>query len=183
MQRAQWVSTKNIIENFPDFSEKYLLETMEDWLLPFLSGVSRRSQLAQVDWLSALQARLDYTQQQQLDCLAPAQLTVPTGSRITLDYAGEQPILPVRLQEMFGAQETPRIADGKIPLLIHLLSPRQTPLAVTQDLASFWQNAYREVRKDMRGQYPKHYWPENPLEAEPTRRSKAADDRARKKLS
>lgn len=183
LQRAQWMSTKNIIENFPDFSEKYLLEAMEDWLLPFLSGVSRRSQLVQVDWLSALQARLDYTQQQQLDRLAPAQLTVPTGSRITLDYAGEQPILPVRLQEMFGAQETPRIADGKIPLLIHLLSPRQTPLAVTQDLASFWQNAYREVRKDMRGQYPKHYWPENPLEAEPTRRTKAADDRARKKSS
>lgn len=180
LQRVRWVSAKNLIDDLPDFSENNLLENLEQWLAPYLLDVSRRSQLAQVDVFSALQARLDFSQQQQLKCVAPTHITVPTGSRIALDYSGEQPVLPVRIQEMFGAQETPRIAEGKIPVLIHLLSPRKMPLAVTQDLASFWQNAYKDVRKDMRGQYPKHYWPENPLEAEPTRRTKAADDRARK---
>ena len=183
LQRVRWLSDNNLADNFPSFDEAHLLATLEDWALPFLKGITRRNQLSQVDWLAALQSRLDYAQQQMLDRLAPAHLVVPTGSRIALDYSGAQPVLPVRLQEMFGAKDTPRIADGKVPVLIHLLSPRQMPLAVTQDLASFWQNAYKEVRKDMRGQYPKHYWPENPLEAEPTRRTKAADDRARKKLS
>jgi ATP-dependent helicase HrpB len=134
-----------------------------------------------VDWSSALLSLLDYSQQQLLEQLAPTHLVVPTGSRIELDYSGAQPVLAVRIQEMFGAQETPYIAGGKMPVLLHLLSPKRSPLAVTQDLASFWQNAYKDVRKDMRGQYPKHYWPENPLEAEPTRRTKAADDRARKR--
>lgn len=181
LQRARWVSAQQPLEHFPDFGEAHLLATLEEWLSPFLTAISRRNQLSQVDWLAALQSRLDFSQQQQLERIAPTHIVVPTGSHVAVDYSGEQPVLPVRLQEMFGAKETPRIADGKIPVLIHLLSPRQTPLAVTQDLASFWQNAYKEVRKDMRGQYPKHYWPENPLEAEPTRRTKAADDRARKR--
>jgi ATP-dependent helicase HrpB len=182
LQRVRWLSDNNSADNFPSFDEAHLLATLEDWALPFLNGITRRSQLSQVDWLAALQSQLDYAQQQILDRLAPAHLVVPTGSRIALDYSGAQPVLPVRLQEMFGAKETPRIAEGKIPVLIHLLSPRHTPLAVTQDLASFWQNTYKDVRKDMRGQYPKHYWPENPLEAEPTRRTKAADDRAKKRM-
>ena len=181
LARVRWLQMQNLVSGFPDFSEQELIATLEQWLAPFLAQVSRRSQLAQVDWSRALLSRLDYSQQQQLEQLAPTHFTVPTGTRVELDYSGEQPVLAVRLQEMFGAQETPRIAGGKIPVLVHLLSPKRSPLAVTQDLASFWQNAYKDVRKDMRGQYPKHYWPENPLEAEPTRRTKAADDRARKR--
>lgn len=181
LARVRWLHAQNLQVDFPDFSEKFLLETLEQWLAPFLSQVSRRNQLTQVEWSRALLSRLDYSQQHQLEQLAPTQLTVPTGSCIALDYSGEQPVLAVRIQEMFGAQETPCIAAGKIPVLVHLLSPKRSPLAVTQDLASFWQNAYKDVRKDMRGQYPKHYWPENPLEAEPTRRTKAADDRVRKR--
>lgn len=181
LARVRWLSASGTAENFPDYSEKTLMADLENWLAPFLGQVSRRSQLPQVDWLAALQSRLDYAQQQLLEKNAPTHFTVPTGTHILLDYSGEQPVLAVRLQEMFGVQETPRIAGGKIPVLVHLLSPKRSPLAVTQDLASFWRNAYHDVRKDMRGQYPKHYWPENPLEAEPTRRTKAADDRARKR--
>jgi len=181
LHRARWLKRKNLVENFPDLEEAVLLEKLEMWLAPYLLSVSRRSQLSQVDWYNALLSLLDYSQQQQLDKLAPSHLAVPTGSRIELDYSGEQAVLAVRIQEVFGMQETPRIVEGKVPLLLHLLSPKRSPLAVTQDLASFWQNAYKDVRKDMRGQYPKHYWPESPLEAEPTRRTKAADDRARKR--
>jgi ATP-dependent helicase HrpB len=181
LARVRWLQHQNLASDLPDFSERGLMMTMEQWLAPFLAQVSRRSQLEQVNWNNALMSRLDYSQQQQLEQLAPTHLVVPTGTRVELDYSGEQPVLAVRLQEMFGAQETPRIAGGKIQVLVHLLSPKRSPLAVTQDLASFWQNAYKDVRKDMRGQYPKHYWPENPLEAEPTRRTKAADDRARKR--
>lgn len=181
LSRVRWLSAIGTAENFPDYSEKTLMADLENWLAPFLGQVSRRSQLPQVDWLAALQSRLDYAQQQLLEKNAPTHFVVPTGTSILLDYSGEQPVLAVRLQEMFGVQETPRIAGGKIPVLVHLLSPKRSPLAVTQDLASFWRNAYHDVRKDVRGQYPKHYWPENPLEAEPTRRTKAADDRARKR--
>ena len=181
LTRAQWLQAQDLVSDFPDFSERGLMETLEQWLAPFLVQVSRHSQLVNVDWHTALTSQLDYSQQQTLDALAPTHIVVPTGTRIELEYSGEQPVLAVRLQEMFGAQETPRIAGGKIPVLVHLLSPKRSPLAVTQDLASFWQNAYKDVRKDMRGQYPKHYWPENPLEAQPTSRTKAADDRARKR--
>lgn len=181
LQRVRWCATAGMLDGLPDFREDALLATLEEWLAPFLTQVSRMNQLAQVDWLTALQSRVDYATLQHIDKLAPTHLTVPTGSRIELDYSGAQPVLAVRLQEMFGASETPRIANGKVPVLLHLLSPARRPLAVTQDLASFWQNAYKDVRKDMRGQYPKHYWPENPLDAEPTRRTKAADDRARKR--
>ena len=181
LERARWLKRQNLVENFPDLEEKSLMATFEIWLAPYLLSVSRRSQLSQVDWNNALLSLLDYSQQQQMDKLAPSHLFAPTGSRIELDYSSEQVVLAVRIQEVFGMQQTPRIAEGKIPVLLHLLSPKRSPLAVTQDLASFWQNAYKDVRKDMRGQYPKHYWPENPLEAEPTRRTKAADDRARKR--
>jgi len=182
LQRVQWLQRRELApDDFPDFSESALLAGLEEWLMPFLSGISKRNQLARIDWYKALTSRLTYQQQKLLDALAPTHVVVPTGSNIPLDYSGEQPVLAVRLQEMFGEHETPRIANGKILVLLHLLSPGRAPLAVTQDLASFWQNAYKEVCKDMRGQYKRHYWPDNPLEAEPTRRTKAADDRARKK--
>jgi ATP-dependent helicase HrpB len=105
--------------------------------------------------------------------MAPTHLEVPSGSHVRLDYSDpEAPVLAVRLQEVFGLTETPRVANGRVPLTLHLLSPARRPVQVTRDLASFWRDAYFEVRKDMRGRYPRHYWPENPLEAEATRRAK-----------
>jgi ATP-dependent helicase HrpB len=115
---------------------------------------------------------LTHKQLQEIELLAPTHLTVPTGSRIPIDYEKGQPVLAVRLQEMFGETKTPTVGGGRVKVLLHLLSPAQRPLAVTQDLPSFWKNAYPDVRKDMRGQYPKHVWPEDPLNAEPTRRAK-----------
>jgi ATP-dependent helicase HrpB len=135
--------------------------------------MARRAHLAKLDLTSILDARFTFQQRRLLERLAPSHLSVPTGSRIPLIYApGSPPVLAVRLQEMFGETGTPAVCDGKVKVLLHLLSPAKRPLAVTQDLPSFWQNAYPQVRKDMRGRYPKHYWPENPLEAEPTRRVK-----------
>jgi ATP-dependent helicase HrpB len=184
LERLRWARQKELLPDLPDCSETALLNTLEIWLAPFLGTGSetlyRRSQLTQVDWHHAVRHLLSHEKQAALEQLAPSHITVPTGSRIALNYSGEQPVLAVRLQEMFGVQHTPCIANGTVRVLIHLLSPAKQPLAVTQDLASFWQNAYKDVRKDMRGQYKRHYWPENPLDAEPTRRTKAADDRARK---
>lgn len=179
--RSEWLRQNGWAPaDWPDLGDAALLATLEHWLAPFITGLRTRAQLASVDLLPALKSMFRYQQQQELDQLAPTHLTVPTGSRIALDYSGPQPVLAVRLQEVFGERDTPRIAAGKAKVLLHLLAPGKQPIAVTQDLASFWQNAYPDVRKDMRGQYPRHYWPDNPLEAEPTRRSKAADDRAKR---
>ncbi len=139
---------------------------------PFLGRIYRRAQLGQLDLVEILRSRFSFHQSKELDRLAPETLAVPTGSKIRLDYSAAQPVLAVRLQEMFGQSETPTVGGGKVKVLIHLLSPASRPLAVTQDLPSFWKNAYPEVRKEMRGRYPKHHWPEDPLEAEPTRRTK-----------
>ena len=109
---------------------------------------------------------------QRLDELAPRALSVPSGSRIAIDYTEHPPVLAVRLQELFGLAATPRIAGGRLGLKLHLLSPARRPVQVTQDLASFWANTYLEVKKDLKGRYPKHYWPDDPLIAEPTARAK-----------
>ena len=160
-------------ENWPDFSDAALLVTIEDWLAPYLSGFMRRTQFGQIDLAGALAAQLEYAQRRQLDTLAPSHVAVPSGSRIAIDYGeGEVPVLAVKLQEMFGATATPAIAQGKVPLLVHLLSPAGRPLAVTRDLAGFWKNAYPQVRGEMRGRYPKHPWPDDPLAAPPTKRTK-----------
>ncbi len=159
-------------DHWPDVSDQTLLQTMETWLLPFLTGMGRLSHLEKLDLQAALNTLLTWPQQQQLNELAPTHIQVPSGSRIAINYDNELPILPVRLQEMFGATDTPSIANGKIKLLLHLLSPAQRPLQVTQDLKGFWQGSYAEVKKDMKGRYPKHYWPDDPLQAEPTRRAK-----------
>ena len=184
-ERVQWLREQAELDDsendrLPDLSDVHLLATLEQWLAPFLSGVTRKAHLQQLDVFPALSALLDYDTMRWLDAMAPTHLTVPTGTAVAIGYSQHPPVLAVRLQEMFGQMETPTLAKGRIPVMLHLLSPARRPLAVTQDLQSFWQNAWQDVRKDMRGQYPKHYWPENPLEAEPTRRSKAADDRARK---
>ncbi|MBM3539903.1 MAG: ATP-dependent helicase HrpB, partial [Alphaproteobacteria bacterium] len=149
-----------------------LLATLDGWLGPYLSGITRRAHLERLDLLVALRSRLSWEQQKRLEREAPTHVTVPTGSRIPIDYASETPVLAVRLQEMFGLAQTPAIAGGRVPLLLHLLSPAHRPVQVTKDLAGFWAGSYKEVRRDLRGQYPKHYWPDDPLQAAPTRRAK-----------
>ncbi|MBI5163146.1 MAG: ATP-dependent helicase HrpB [Magnetospirillum sp.] len=157
---------------WPDLSDAALLATLEDWLEPYLAGVSRRAHLERIDLAAALGGHLDWEGKRRLDDLAPTHVTVPSGSRVPLDYAGAEPVLAVRLQEMFGCAETPRVAGGTVPVLLHLLSPARRPVQVTRDLASFWANAYRAVKGDLKGQYPKHWWPDDPMQAEPTARAK-----------
>ncbi len=164
---------RNAPEAWPDMSDQALLDGIDEWLAPFLAGMSRRAHLSRLDMTAAIKARLDWPQQKALDERAPTHVAVPSGSRIAIDYdAGDEPVLAVRLQEMFGLAETPRIGGGQMPLLLHLLSPARRPVQVTRDLASFWKNAYRQVKSDLKGQYPKHYWPDDPLQAEPTSRAK-----------
>jgi ATP-dependent helicase HrpB len=157
---------------WPDGSKESLAADLA-WLEPFLDGITRRSQLSRVPLMDALRARLTYEQQRKLEELAPTHLGLPTGTRVRIDYLDDNaPMASMRMQEVFGLAATPRIGGGAVPVTFTLLSPGRKPLQITRDLASFWRNAYVEVRKDMRGRYPRHYWPENPLEAEPTRRAK-----------
>ncbi|EJF08382.1 ATP-dependent helicase hrpB [Pontibacter sp. BAB1700] len=156
-------------DKWPDVSDAALEATMEDWLLPHLAGLRNMEHVNRLDFNGILLAMLSW-EQQELDKLAPTHLQVPSGSRIALDYTDPTtPVLAVRLQEVFGLLDTPRIAAGKVPLLMHLLSPASRPVQVTRDLRSFWNAGYFEVRKDLRGRYPKHHWPEDPLTAIPTR--------------
>jgi len=160
-------------EQWPDLSDAHLLETLEDWLGPYLSDMSRAAHWQRLDLASILRDSLAWEQRQALDHLAPTHIVVPTGNRAAIDYENdEQPVLAVRLQEMFGLAETPALLDGKVPLLLHLLSPARRPLQVTRDLAGFWSGSYKAVKADMKGQYPKHYWPDDPMHAEPTARAK-----------
>lgn len=158
--------------DWPDVSDAALLAGLEDWLEPYLGRVSRLSHFAALDLPGILAALLPWPLPPRLDELAPVAVGVPSGSRIRLDYAEEPPVLAVRLQELFGLAETPRIAGGRLGVKLHLLSPARRPVQVTQDLASFWTNTYAEVKKDLKGRYPKHYWPDDPLVAEPTARAK-----------
>ncbi|MBL0225676.1 MAG: ATP-dependent helicase HrpB [Geobacteraceae bacterium] len=158
---------------WPDVSDRALLATLEEWLTLQLSGVRNEQQLARVDCAAALSARLEYRRARELDELAPTHLAVPSGSRIRLDYcAGEHPVLAVKLQELFGLAETPTVAGGRVGVLLHLLSPAGRPLQVTQDLKGFWDGSYHQVKKEMKGRYPKHPWPDDPWNASPTRRVK-----------
>ncbi len=167
----QWQARVQIMHRlapaeWPNVSEEGLRARITEWAAPYLTGMSRFSHLDRFPLHNALTGMLDWSSQQALDALLPVQLEVPTGSRISIDYTAEHgPVLAVKLQEMFGLLETPRLAQGRVPLTIHLLSPAQRPVAVTQDLASFWKNAYAEVRKDIRGRYPRHPWPEDPFTA------------------
>ncbi|MGP3791111.1 ATP-dependent helicase HrpB [Pseudomonas sp. B392_1p] len=157
---------------WPDVSDAALLASLADWLGPYLGKVSRLSHFANLDLSSILHNLLPWPLPQRLDELAPKSLTVPSGSQIRIDYSESPPVLAVRLQELFGLAATPRIAGGRLGLKLHLLSPARRPVQVTQDLASFWANTYVEVKKDLKGRYPKHYWPDDPLIAEPTTRAK-----------
>lgn len=155
---------------WPDISDDTLFHTLDQWLGPYLTNLFSLNQLKRIDLAWPLQALLSPEQRRTIDTLAPTHLTVPAGSHIPLDYqSGEIPVLAVRLQELFGMTETPRLANGKVPVLIHLLSPARRPVQVTQDLKSFWKTGYVEVKKDLKGRYPKHSWPDDPLQAPPTR--------------
>ena len=157
---------------WPDLSDTALLDTMETWLAPFLSGISRANDFQRIDLHAALNTLLDWLMKKRLDEQAPTHVTVPSGSTISIDYSADEPVLAVRLQEMFGLADTPAIASGKLPLLLHLLSPARRPVQVTRDLRSFWKNGYPEVKKDLKGRYPKHHWPDDPWTAVPTARAK-----------
>jgi ATP-dependent helicase HrpB len=160
-------------EGWPDLSDGNLLETLEEWLAPHLEGVRTAQQLRALDVAALLAGLLDYRSQRFLDDLAPTHLHVPSGSRIRLDYAaGDWPVLAVKLQELFGLADTPTIARGRVGVLLHLLSPAGRPIQVTRDLKGFWNGAYHEVKKELKGRYPKHPWPDDPWSARPTRRLK-----------
>jgi len=159
-------------DGWPTVNDAHLLDTLEDWLGPYLDKVNRLSHLLQLDLSVILQSLLDWPQQQALAQEAPTHLTVPSGSQIRLEYAPDAspPVLAVRLQEMFGLADTPTVAKGRVNILLHLLSPAQRPIQVTQDLKNFWARTYQEVKKELKGRYPKHYWPDDPWQAVATRR-------------
>lgn len=159
--------------DLPACDEATLLAELDEWLAPFLQSVSRLEQLDAGQLQEALLSRFSYAQRKAFDAFAPTQVTVPTGTRVAVDYEDDNaPCIEVRMQEVFGLADTPRIAGGRVPITLKLLSPARRPMQITRDLAGFWKGSYAEVRKDMRGRYPKHYWPENPLEAEPMRGAK-----------
>ncbi|WP_417629091.1 ATP-dependent helicase HrpB [Pararhodobacter aggregans] len=159
-------------EDLPDLSDAGILARGEEILLPFLTRVRSAEDLKALDLTEALRQALDWEQQQRLDRLAPAHFVTPLDRKVPIDYSGGQPEIALRLQEMFGVTEHPAIGPKRLPLKVTLLSPGQRPVQVTTDLPGFWDNSYADVRKDMRGQYPRHPWPENPREADPTLRAK-----------
>jgi ATP-dependent helicase HrpB len=167
-QRIDFV--RRLDPSWPDVSDAWLAATVSDWLAPYVDGLTRRDELRRLDLAGILLAMLDWEQRAKLDELAPSHLVVPSGSRIRIDYGDPQsPALAVRLQELFGLTETPRIGRGRVPLTLHILSPAHRPVQVTTDLAGFWRTGYFEVRKELKGRYPKHYWPDDPLQAVATR--------------
>ncbi len=159
-------------EHYPAMDDAALLSRAEDWLLPYMGDIRRLSELRRLSVSELLLGMLDWQQRQEIEQVAPTHMTVPSGSRIPIDYSDPtQPFIAVRLQEMFGCTSTP-LLGGRIPLTIQLLSPASRPVQVTRDLASFWANTYFEVKKDLKGRYPKHYWPDDPLQAQATNRAK-----------
>ncbi|CAK8716942.1 ATP-dependent helicase HrpB [Candidatus Electrothrix laxa] len=158
---------------WPDLSDATLLAELEDWLFPYLSGIRTIKGCAALNLEQILRSRLDFQQQQRVEKDAPTHIQVPSGSRIRLEYRlGESPVLAVRLQEVFGLAETPAVCQGRVPVVLHLLSPARRPVQITQDLRGFWQSSYFAVRKEMKGRYPKHHWPDEPWSAEATARIK-----------
>ena len=160
-------------EDWPDVSDANLRATLEQWLAAYLDGITRRGQLVKLDLASILQSQLSWAQQKRLEEGAPTHLQVPSGSSVRLDYeTGKPPVLAVKLQEMFGLADTPRVAFGRVPVVLHLLSPARRPIQVTQDLKGFWDRTYAEVRKELKGRYPRHPWPDDPWNAPPTARTR-----------
>ena len=172
LQARMELLRRAVPKEWPNWSNAELMEHL-DWLEPYCLGMVSLQQARNLNVKDILLATLSWEQQQQLERLAPLRIAVPSGSSIRISYSsGQEPVLAVRLQEMFGLHETPRICNGQVPLLIHLLSPAGRPLQITGDLHSFWRTTYPEVRKELAGRYPKHYWPEDPFTAQPTRGTK-----------
>jgi ATP-dependent helicase HrpB len=156
--------------NWPDTGNDRLLATLPEWFGPFLAGARSMRDLASVDLMSAIRSLFTREQLRLLDELVPTHVSVPSGHKIEIDYDSEEgPVLSVKLQEMFGLADSPLVAGGKVRLLLHLLSPAGRPVQVTRDLKGFWESGYREVKKDLKGRYPKHPWPDDPWNAVPTR--------------
>ena len=157
---------------WPDVSDAALCDSLEEWLAPRLEGVTSSKKIAQLDIAEILKQSLDYRQQRELDELAPTHTSVPSGSRIRIDYSGEMPVLAVKLQELFGLAVGPIVCGDRVPVLLHLLSPAGRPIQVTRDLKGFWNGSYQQVKKELKGRYPRHPWPDDPWSAAPTRRLK-----------
>jgi ATP-dependent helicase HrpB len=178
-EHIQWCGRVRVMRQaegkqaWPDTSKNGLLAGMESWLAPYLDEVSTLQDFKKLNLQDMLQTLLSWEQQQRLQQLAPPRIKVPSGSSVAIDYTQSPPVLAVKLQEMFGCEQTPDIAGGKIALLVHLLSPAGRPLQITQDLAGFWRSSYHAVKKDMKGRYPKHPWPDDPLQAPATAKTKA----------
>ncbi|MBP6360732.1 MAG: ATP-dependent helicase HrpB, partial [Aeromonas sp.] len=160
-------------DGWPAMDDESLLAGLEAWLLPAVSGMTRLEQLKRLNLCDVLRQSLSWPLPKRLDEALPSHFTAPTGSRVRIRYQpGQAPVIPVRIQEMFGQGTTPCVADGRVALVVELLSPAQRPLQITADLAAFWAGSYALVKKEMKGRYPRHYWPDNPLEAMPTRVTK-----------
>lgn len=160
-------------DELPDLSDATLAETVDQWLAPFLIGITSMGALGKVDLSGALTALLPHAWHRKIDSLAPTHMTIPSGTRVPLDYGnGEPPILAARIQQLFGLTDTPTVAGGRLPVTCHLLSPASRPMQVTRDLKSFWANTYPEVKKELKARYPKHPWPDDPLTAIATNRTK-----------
>ena len=176
-QRVLFLKDTGRFSDLPDVSDKALEKRMKTWLTPFLTGIVSLNQLKKIDLEAAFLSLLTWKQQQIIKKMAPTHIKVPSGSKKPLKYSSENavmdsPVLEVRLQEMFGLCSTPKIAGLTIPVTLHLLSPAGRPVQVTKDLESFWKNTYKDVKKDLMGRYPKHFWPDDPLDARPTSRVK-----------
>lgn len=161
---------RKLSKRWPDFSDEALAESAGVWLAPYIAHFRKRSDLQSLSLAAIFDNELGWELKQELNAQAPTHLTVPSGSRVQIHYDQGEPYAAVRLQELFGMMDTPRIGYGKIPVIMHLLSPARRPVQVTADLRSFWDNAYFEVKKDLKGRYPKHYWPDDPLQATATNR-------------
>jgi ATP-dependent helicase HrpB len=160
-------------DEWPDLSDDALSRNAEEWLAPFLTGKTSLQQIGVDDLAAALDAVLPWTLRKRLDAEAPTHFSAPSGSQVPIDYEAEEgPKLSIRVQELFGLAVHPTIAGGRVPLLIELLSPAHRPVQMTRDLPGFWRGSYKDVRTDLRGRYPKHPWPDDPLTAPATRRAK-----------
>ena len=159
-------------EPWPDVSDEALAGSAHQWLAPWGRRLASGTPLSQVSMLDVLRSLLQWPQAARLDELAPEKLPIPSGGTRPIDWSGAHPVLTLRVQQAFGWTDTPRLLDGRVPLVLHLTDPAGRPAAVTSDLTSFWAGPYRDVRAQLRGRYPKHPWPEDPLHAEPTNRAK-----------
>ena len=176
--RARIAFAHAVSPEWPDVGDDSLSARIDEWLKPAIGTARSWTDLERVDLTSALAELLDWRQRRELDEFAPTHVDVPSGSRVPIDYTDPHtPVLAVRLQEVFGLTESPRVGRGRVPVTMHLLSPAGRPVQVTRDLAGFWRTSYFDVRKDMRGRYPKHDWPEDPLSAQPTSRAKRRPSR------